>query len=140
MLEKLKGTIDKGINAVSAKSESLVETNKTKNIMSNAQKAMDARLAALGQKFYADWKSGSVELETYVSDIEQIMQIERDIEGCKLRLEEIKREEEARIMNGGAQPGVPPVGAQPAVCFCTNCGRQLPAGSRFCDGCGAQLG
>ena len=24
--------------------------------------------------------------------------------------------------------------------FCTNCGQQLPDGSRFCTSCGAQLG
>ena len=158
MLEKLRGTIDKGITAVSAKSESLVETNKTKGIMSNAQKAMDAEMGALGRRFYNDWKTGSVDMAAYVPDIERIMQIERDIENCRYRLEEIKREEEARIMNSGMQYGsyqpgmgvqpmppmgaqpMAPMGAQPGMCICPNCGRQLPMGSRFCDGCGAQLG
>ncbi|MBQ2879496.1 MAG: zinc ribbon domain-containing protein, partial [Anaerotignum sp.] len=26
------------------------------------------------------------------------------------------------------------------MAFCTNCGTQLPDGSRFCGNCGAQLG
>jgi len=151
MLEKLKNTFDKGVAAVSVKSENLVETSRTKTAMSSAQKTMDAELGNLGRRLYEDWKKGAVDLGGYIGDIDRIMQIERDIEGYRARLEQIKMEE-SRILGGGAQQAAAPMGGMPApnawqqgnmqqtaTTYCVNCGRPLAVGSRFCDGCGEQV-
>jgi hypothetical protein len=34
-------------------------------------------------------------------------------------------------------PTPPPVGGEPAVAYCRNCGAKLAAGARFCHSCGA---
>ena len=41
-------------------------------------------------------------------------------------------------VNPAQPPYSPPPG--PAGGFCPNCGQAIPAGSRFCAGCGQQLG
>lgn len=136
MLEKLKGTFDKGIAAMSVKSETLVESSRTKTAISSAQKKMGLQLNELGMKLYQAWKSGQRSLEGFAEDFESIQAIEQEIASLSSYLEEIKREE-GRIL-GGQTP--PPQPQSAGGCFCTRCGKALPAGSRFCDECGTPVG
>ena len=48
-------------------------------------------------------------------------------------IDRIKAENEAA--KAAAAPSAP----QAQGCFCTNCGTKLPAGTRFCSGCGTPL-
>lgn len=52
VLDSLKDTINKGVTAVSVKSESLVESSRVKSALGSSQKKLDAELSALGMKFY----------------------------------------------------------------------------------------
>ena len=54
-------------------------------------------------------------------------------DGLRVRLEQIKAEED-KILGSAAKPA-----AQGGV-FCTNCGKRLLPGSRFCDECGTPVG
>ena len=58
VLDSLKDTINKGVTAVSVKSESLVESSRVKSAMGSSQKKLDAELSALGMKFYQAWRGG----------------------------------------------------------------------------------
>ena len=130
MAGKIGDMFNKGIATISVKSESMVEISRNKTAIANAQKAFDEGIARLGQRLYADWKNGAVDLNTYAPEVEHIMQIERDIEGFKRRMEEIKVQENAILGQSNNKGSM----------FCSNCGKQLPPGSRFCDGCGTQVG
>lgn len=132
MLEKLRGTFDKGIAAVSVKSETLVESSRTKTAMNSAQKKMEVQLNELSTKIYQAWKAGERSLEGFTADFENIQAIEQEIASLSSYLEEIRREE-ARILGGQKQP------QSAGGCFCTKCGKSLPAGSRFCDECGTPV-
>lgn len=137
MLDNLKDTLNKGIATVSAKSETLVESSRVKTAISNAQKRLEVEQFALGVKFYQSWKDGETGIELFVEELSRIKGIEEEITGLNTRLEEIKAEEEARILNNYPQPTASSMNNGNR--FCTNCGRALPVGSRFCDECGTPV-
>lgn len=134
MLEKLKGTFDKSVATVSVKSGTMVEVSKTNIAISNAQKKLESGIKDLGQQLFSAWKEGPLELECFEESFQALKDIEVEIETLNKRLEEIK-EEEARLL--GTQQKQAPVAGSGV--FCTNCGKNLPSGSRFCDGCGTPV-
>ncbi|MDE7003653.1 MAG: zinc ribbon domain-containing protein [Oscillospiraceae bacterium] len=133
VLDSLKDTINKGVTAVSVKSESLVESSRVKSAMGSSQKKLDAELSALGMKFYQAWKAGETEGALFADDLARARAIEEEMDGLRARLEQIKAEED-KILGSAAKPA-----AQGGV-FCTNCGKRLLPGSRFCDECGTPVG
>lgn len=135
MLDSLKDTLNRSVATVSAKSETLVESSRVKSAISAAQKKMEAGQLTLGVKLYQSWKTGETNIDLFAEDLERIKEVEEEINGLNARLEQIKAEEEARILNNIP---VSSSGATGAI-FCTNCGRPLPAGSRFCDECGTPV-
>ena len=147
MLEKLRSTFDKGLATVSAKSESLAENGRVRTNIFTNQKKMESDLSALAPRIYAAWKAGSRSLEEFEADFAQIQAIEQEIASLQERLEEIKREEEARIQaaqaaSAAAAAAVPSFSRNepiPGGFFCSSCGRALPPGSRFCDVCGTPV-
>jgi len=130
MAGKIGEMFNRSMTTISAKSEAMAEISRNKTAMVNAQKIIDESVFVLGQRLYHDWKNGTVDLSTYKTDVERIMQVEHDMESFRRRIEEIK-----------AQDTAPAVQTNNAGSFfCNSCGRQLPFGSRFCDGCGTQVG
>ena len=134
MFDNLKDTLNKGVAAVSVKSETLVESSRIKSAISNSQKRMTSEINALGAKFYNSWKAGQASVEAFAGDFAGIQAIEKEIEELNARLEQIKAEED-KILGAAQKPAAP---AGDSV-FCTNCGKALPAGSRFCDECGTPV-
>lgn len=131
MFEKIKGTLDKGVAAVSVKSEALVETSRTKTALNSARQRMAAEFGALGQTVYSLWRSGQ-DITAITEELERIQDIENEIAELEKRLEQIK-EEESRILNA---PQAAPVSSGR---FCSNCGKPLASGSRFCGECGTPV-
>lgn len=138
MFDSLKDTLNKGVAAVSVKSETLVESSRIKSAISNSQKRMTSEINALGAKFYNSWKAGQASVEAFAGDFAGIQAIEKEIEELNARLEQIKAEED-KILGAAQKPAAPAAPAGDSV-FCTNCGKALPAGSRFCDNCGTPVG
>lgn len=136
MFDNLKDTLNKGVAAVSVKSETLVESSRIKSAISNAQKRMSGELSDLGSKFYNSWKAGQASVEAFAGELASIQGIEKEIAELNGRLEQIKAEED-RILGAAQKPAAPAPAA--GSIFCTNCGKALPAGSRFCDGCGTPV-
>ena len=134
MFDSLKDTLNKGVAAVSVKSETLVESSRVKSAISNAQKKLEAEKAALGIKLYQSWKDGTASMELFADDFARMQGIEEEINGLNARLAQIKAEED-RILGAAQRPAAPAAG----TVFCTNCGKALPAGSRFCDECGTPV-
>ena len=133
MLERLKNTFDKSLAAVSARSESLVESSRIRTAINTSQKAMEDGIRALGGSFYNSWCSGCVNVEALMTECERIHGISEEIESLKLRLEKLKAEE-SQILGGqqkAAEAGKP--------LFCSECGKKLESDARFCDGCGTPV-
>ncbi len=63
MFKSIKDTLDKGVAAVSVKSESIVESSRVRTAIATAQKTMDQELSALGVKCYNSWLSGGTDQE-----------------------------------------------------------------------------
>lgn len=133
MFKSIKDTLDKGVAAVSVKSESIVESSRVRTAIATAQKSMDQELNALGVKCYNSWLSGSLDQEALEEACQKIKAIQTELTGLQGRLEQIK-EEESQIL--GAQKKAAPSGS---VVFCMNCGKKLQAGVRFCDACGTPV-
>lgn len=139
MFDSLKDTLNKGVAAVSVKSESLVESSRVKSAISNAQKKLEAEKAALGVKLYQSWKDGAASMDIFTEDFARMKGIEDEIIGLNARLAQIKAEED-KILGGTVKPAAPAAAPTASGCvFCTKCGKALPAGSRFCDECGTPV-
>lgn len=132
VFDSLKDTFNKGVATVSVKSESLVESSRVKSAISSNQKKLDAELSALGVKFYQCWKAGQTDPALFAEDLARARAIEDEMDALRARLDQIKAEED-KILGSAARPA-----AQGGV-FCTNCGKRLPPGSRFCDECGTPV-
>lgn len=132
MLEKLKSTLDKGVAAVTAKSESIVEGGRTKVAISNVQRRMNEELADLGSKVYTAWKGGQFSIDQVTEELNRVKDSEAEIASLNEYLEQLKAEED-RVL--GAEQTAAPAGGS----FCSNCGKALSEGSRFCDGCGTPV-
>ena len=135
MFDNLKDTFNKSVAAVSVKSETLVESSRVKSAISSSQKSMDAELNAMGIKLYQCWKAGQADIGLFAEDFARVQAIEEEIANLRARLDQIKAEED-KILGAAQKPAAP---AGDSV-FCTNCGKALPAGSRFCDNCGTPVG
>ena len=133
MFKSIKDTLDKGVAAVSVKSESIVESSRVRTAIATAQKTMDQELSALGVKCYNSWLSGGTDQEELEAACQKIKAIQIGLTGLKDRLEQIK-EEESQIL--GSQKKAAPSGD---MIFCVNCGKKLPADARFCDACGTPV-
>lgn len=138
MFDSLKDTLNKGVAAVSVKSETLVESSRVKSAISSAQKRLEAEKAALGVKLYQSWKAGTASMELFADDFARMQGIEDEITGLNARLAQIKAEED-KILGAAQRPAAPAPAPAAGTVFCTNCGKALPAGSRFCDECGTPV-
>lgn len=134
MLEKLKSSIEKGVAAVSVKSESLVESSRVRTAISNTQRNMDEAIRQLGVSFYNSWVSADLDVDKLKAECERIKAMADEIENHKARLEKIK-EEENQIL-GNQKKATPEPGKSN---FCTGCGKRLDPGARFCNECGTQV-
>ena len=79
MFNKLKGTFDRSVAAVSVKSETLVDSSRTKTAITSAQNQITALTNALGQKVYQSWKAGNTDVSVFAEDLEHIVQLEQEI-------------------------------------------------------------
>ena len=137
VIGKLNDTFDKGLAAVSVKSESLVESSRVRTAIASTQKAMNAAVTELGITFYNSWLAGHVDEEAVEEACKKVQAISAEIESLKARLEQIKLEE-SQILGSQHKPASVEVAAGNSV-FCSNCGKRLDAGSRFCDECGTPV-
>ena len=93
MFKSLKDTIDKGVAAVSVKSESIVESSRVRTAISTAQKQIDAEINALGVTFYNSWQAGNIDQEALDAACQKIQGIQNELASLQAKLEQIKLEE-----------------------------------------------
>ena len=161
MLENMKGALDRGISAVSIKSEAMAETSKVRAQLQNLERERDTLITKLGASMYQMWQTNRFSRETFEEMCKSIRASEEGIEACNRRREEIRQEQERQLaatrlqqtrqeqsapvqaepVEAGQFWDNPPQQAQPSapagkVC---PCGNVNPAGARFCTKCGQPL-
>lgn len=94
---KIKKGIDKGTKIVSAKSNTLIETNKLKSEISSVNRMRKDTLLELGTKVYEQGKEGTFELEYVEELITKISEADVKVLDLEAKIEKILEEEKEKM-------------------------------------------
>ena len=126
VLGKMKNSFEKGVAAVSIKSNEIVETTKLKNTNADLEDQIMELKMQLGDSYLSHWKTRSLAAVDFSGFCRKMMEIEAEINENLKRIEEIKSAaERMEQQNAGSV-------------MCT-CGKINRIGSKFCVNCGAPL-
>ncbi|MBN2220813.1 MAG: zinc ribbon domain-containing protein [Vallitaleaceae bacterium] len=167
--DKMKESLNKGTTIVSAKSQTLLETNRVKSEIANLEKQKNAAINEIGRKMYEMKKAGDIDLEQIEEIFVTIFDLEQQLASKEAEKDEILRKEEEKLsmLNQTVEPKqtesvVEPMVVEPIdveavpveptqtdtipveevsaantqVC---SCGASIPAGAKFCIGCGKKV-
>ena len=133
---KMKDSLEKGVEAVSVKSNEIVEVTRIKGTNAMLQEEMNDLKIRLGNACLLRWKAGELEDETFSSLCMEIAEKEREIEdniqkieAIKMTAERMNRQNEAGILCGCGKMN------QPGAKFCVNCGNDLSGGESEMKNC-----
>ncbi len=103
---KLKKGIDKGTKIVSAKSNTLIETNKLKSEISSVNRMKKETLLELGTKVYEQGKEGSFELANVEELMTKIGEAELKVVDLEAKIVKILEEEKEKMadINADTEP------------------------------------
>ena len=94
---KLKKGIDKGTAIVSAKSNTLIETNKLKSEISADNKMKKDTLLAIGTEVYEQSKEGGFSIESVEELITKISEAEAKVVDLNAKIVKIQEEEKEKM-------------------------------------------
>lgn len=127
IFDKMLDGINKGVNSVAAGSKTVIEKAKINSAISNLEHEKKELSAFIGEKVYSLYKEGKLQdTEEFGSLCEQIDQKNNAIA--------VKRQELAKL-----EAPAPAAPAQAGVVYCSQCGSQNAAASKFCAKCGSQM-
>ena len=95
--KKLKKSIDKGGAIVSAKSSTMIETNKLKSEISAVNRAKNEALMTLGRKVYDEGKEGTFSIESAEELITKIGEQEAKVVDLEAKITLIQEEEKTKM-------------------------------------------
>lgn len=123
---KVKDSLERGVEAVSAKSNEIVEVTRLKGANAMLQDEMNGLKVQLGNACLLRWKAGELEDDAFASLCMEIAEKEREIEENVHKIEAIKMA--AERMNQQNESGI--------LC---GCGKVNRPGAKFCVNCGCAL-
>ena len=123
-MENWKEALDRGVLAVSVKTEAMVESGRVRSALTAARRDMEAAVIDLGFQYYNGWLSGGLDDAALLAACQRVQEIHGEVLALQNRLDRIQAGR--RTAEGAA--------------FCAACGKKLIPGSRYCDGCGAPVG
>lgn len=123
-MENWREALDRGVLAVSVKTEAMVESGRVRAALAAARRDMETAVSDLGFQYYNGWLAGSPDEAALLRACERVQEIHSEVLALQSRLD--------RIQAGHRKTE--------AAAFCAACGRKLTPGSRFCDGCGTPVG
>lgn len=94
---KIRKNIDKGAAIVSAKSNTLIETNKLKSDISTANKIKKDTLLAIGTKVYEEGKGGNFTIESVEALMTKVGVQEAKIADLEAKIKLIQQEEKEKL-------------------------------------------
>ncbi len=95
--KKLKKSIDKGGAIVSAKSSTMIETNKLKSEMGAVTRVKSEALMTLGRQVYAEGKEGTFSIENVEELITKISEQEVKLVDLEAKVALIQEEEKTKM-------------------------------------------
>ena len=156
--DKMKESLNKGSTIVSAKSQTLLETNRVKSEIANLEKQKNAAINEIGRKMYEMKKANDMDLNQIEPIFENIFDLEQQIVTKEAEKDEILRREEEKLsaLNQTVEPKqtetvvepivVEPIDVEPIdvelasatekVC---SCGASIPVAAKFCISCGKKV-
>ena len=141
----IKEMFSKGITTINLKTSNFVEENKIKTYISNLETAINESYHAIGRQLYEQWRTGNVEMESFLPLINDISNKYSEIDAQMKQIDAL-REEEKNILGrqnevleaqGNVEPQSGDVSGE--MVFCSKCGTKNQAGSKFCMHCGNSL-
>lgn len=91
---KFKKSLDKGVNTVSIKSNTMVEINKVKSNTTTLKNTIQAKKMEIANNFYDMYLEDAIEIEKCISICEEIKNLEAEIKVKEAEIEGIKAKEE----------------------------------------------
>jgi predicted nucleic acid-binding Zn ribbon protein len=158
-IDKITGSIDKGIRAVSSKGKELYETTKLRGQIKDVEDTIQNRFNGMGKKVYGMLTKGSLNEEELKADYGEITDLYKKITELEENIKQV--ELESLQTRQGVDVFICPKCSAPNKSgdrFCSDCGSALPAevvtegkncptcgssikeGAKFCTRCGGKLG
>lgn len=95
--DKMKESLNKGTTIVSAKSQTLIETNRVKSEIANFEKEKNAAINEIGRKMYEMKKNGEIVLDQIEPLFDTIFGLEEKIAEKELEKNLILQKEEEKL-------------------------------------------
>lgn len=124
--EKITGSIDKGIKAVSSKGKEFVETTKLKGEIKDVQNCLQSRFQALGKKVFEMLNRRDLNEDELRADCKEIAALFKKITEFENAIKQV--ELEAIKTRYGAN-----------VIICPKCGGHNKSDAKFCMNCGSAI-
>lgn len=90
---KFKKSLDKGVNTVSIKSNTLVEINKVKSSITALRNTVQVKKIEMANNFYTMYLEEAIDLEKCIFICEEIKDLEKEIKNKEIEIENIKMKE-----------------------------------------------
>ncbi len=142
------GRLKSGAGKVAFEAEKVARVNRAQSELAQLKKQADTLYAKLGEMVYENFTSGSSE----APDISQLCQNITDMKTQVAAKEAEIQRINADVYNPAAPapvaaapapaysaPAAPAVAPQGETHFCPNCGKEQPAGTKFCTDCGFKM-
>ena len=94
---KFKNSLDKGVNTVSIKSNTLVEINKVKSNITALKNIIQTKKIEIANIFYNMYLDEAINIEKCIGICEEIKKIEEEIKTKEIEIENIKIKEEGLL-------------------------------------------
>ncbi|MEW6676169.1 MAG: zinc ribbon domain-containing protein, partial [Nitrospirota bacterium] len=125
-LEKITGSIDKGIKTVSSKGKAFLETTKLKGEIRDVQNSIENRFQTLGKKVFEMLNRGALNEDELQADYKEITSLFKRVTELENALKEV--ELEALRIRYRAE-----------VIVCPKCGGHNKSDAKFCMSCGSAM-
>lgn len=106
LFNKFKKSLDKGVNKVSIKSNTMVEINRVKGIINTLKGNIQSKKIGLADCFYRMYLDRAIDIEQCTVFCEEIKALEAEIKIKKREIEEIKSKEEI-LLEAAKKPKAP---------------------------------
>jgi len=124
--DKVMGSINKGVDAVSSKGKELIETAKLRAKIRDVESTIQNRFNALGKKVFEMINKEILSEENLKADCGEITALYKKITELEEAIKQV--ELEALKMRRGVD-----------AIMCKKCGAPNKAGDKFCSACGSAL-
>jgi hypothetical protein len=134
-MSDILGKIKSGAGKIAEKADEAVDVKRIEMQMGSIKKQIEDQYQKLGQMTYESSVKKEPENPEAAGVIAKVTELKQLIVAKE---EEIKNRKEDKVVSQAATPVSQ--AATPGKRFCTNCGKENDANTKFCGDCGAKMG